>query len=611
MKILCLLVWMLVSIEAQGLAMPGEERRTAKAIVQLTESERTWLAAHLHVRWGIDPDWPPFSTFDRNGALIGIDADITRLVAARVGLQLTMVRAATWSEVLAKARAGEVDFLSATSDLPERAIMFNFTRDYGLFPVVIVTREEAPFLTLELDLRGMSIAAARDHVATRQLERDFPELHFVYTDTTEQALQLVSRRNADAAVVNLPVATRAVRLNGLTNLKISGITRYEFSIRFAVRKDMPELAAILDKGLATITPAELERIYAAHLTPDIGKARNWGVWRRRACYCALIGAAVIAGVLIWNWSLKRQIQRRKRAETDLREAHDSLEQQSHELGVRVRQVEKLNAELVAANQNLESFSSSVSHDLRAPVRRVIAFAELMRETAGNLLTEEERDFMNAIIHESSGMDRLIHDLLEFARLGRTDLRKQPVNMIKMVRQVIDEFQPQLQGRTVVWIIGALSEVFGDPNLLRYAMVNLIDNALKYSRHRSETRVTIDMLPKNSSEREAVFFIKDNGCGFDMNSAKRIFAPFQRLHSSAEFEGTGIGLANVQRIVQKHGGQIWFESEPDKGATFYFILPRPPSTVEGETDLAMTSSANQPTASKNLEEQLRALPEPNP
>lgn len=591
MKILCLLVWMLVSIETQGLATPGEKSRTAKALVQLTESERTWLAAHPQVRWGIDPDWPPFSSFDRNGALIGIDADITRLVAARVGLQLTLVRAATWSEVLANARAGEVDFLSATSDLPERAKMFNFTRDYGLFPVVIVTREEAPFLTLELDLRNMSIAAARDHVVTRQLERDFPGLHFVYTDTTEQALQLVSRRNADAAVVNLPVATRAVRLNGLTNLKISGITRYEFSIRFAVRKDMPELAAILDKGLATITSAELDRIYAAHLTPDIGKARDWGAWRRRALFSALIGAVIIVGALIRNWCLQCQIRRRKTVETALRETHDSLEHQSRELGLRVKEVEKLNAELMVANQNLESFSSSVSHDLRAPLRRVIAFAELMQETAGNLLTEEEREFMSAIIHESAGMDRLIHDLLEFARLGRTELRKQPVNMIKVVRKAIDDFQPQLQGRAVVWKIGALGEVFGDPNLLHYAMVNLIDNALKYSRHRSETRITIDVLQKDSTEREAVFFIKDNGCGFDMSSARRIFAPFQRLHSSAEFEGTGIGLANVQRIVQKHGGQIWFESEPDKGATFYFTLPRPPLPVEGEAHLPMAASAN--------------------
>lgn len=171
------------------------------------------------------------------------------------------------------------------------------------------------------------------------------------------------------------------------------------------------------------------------------------------------------------------------------------------------------------------------------------------------------------------MDRLIHDMLEFSRLGRTEPHRQAVNMRQLIENVIDSFRAQMQQRTVVWRIGNLSGVFGDPNLLRYAMVNLIDNALKYTRHRAETHITIDMTSEDAREREATFFVRDNGCGFDIQHAKRVFGPFQRLHTSAEYEGTGIGLANVKSIIQKHGGQIWFESEPDKGATFYFTLPR--------------------------------------
>ncbi len=573
-KTWCLLVWTLASVEIQSCVATGGELHPERvAAVQLTQAERAWLTAHPQVRWGTDPDWPPFSSFDRKGQLIGIDADLTRLVAARVGLQLEVVRAASWSEMLAKAKAGEVDFLSATARLPERVDMFDFTEHYGLFPVVIITRDEEPFLTLEPDLGTMTVAMARDHVVTWHLQRDFPAAHFIMTDTAEQSLQMVARGKADATVQNLAVATRAVRLDGLTNLKIAGITQYEFPIHFAVRKDAPELSAILNKGLATITPDEQERIYAAHLTPDIAKSRDWGVWRRRALHSGLIGAAVVSLVLIWNWCLKRQIRRRKAAEAALSEARDRLEQHAKELDLRINEVEKLNVELTAANQNLESFSSSVSHDLRAPLRRTIAFAGLLKETAGNVLPEDALDFMTAIIHESASMDQLIHDLLEFARLGRTELRKQPVNLLKLVRGVIDDFRPQLQERKVIWKIGDLCEVFGDPNLLRYAMVNLIDNALKYTRYRPETHITMDMMHDGSSAHEAVFFVKDNGCGFDMKNAKRIFGPFQRLHTSAEFEGTGIGLANVQRIIRKHDGWIWFESEPDKGATFYFTLPR--------------------------------------
>ena len=235
----------------------------------------------------------------------------------------------------------------------------------------------------------------------------------------------------------------------------------------------------------------------------------------------------------------------------------------------------MNGELTVANENLEAFSSSVSHDLRAPLRRVIAFTGLLQRKATGTLTAETSEFMRSIVEESQSMDRLIHDLLGFARLGRTELRKQPVNMKELVSSVIEDFRPQLQTRAVVWKIGDLPEVFGDANLLRYAMVNLTDNALKYTRRQPETHVVIDTMSEDTDEREAAFFVKDNGCGFDMKKAKRIFAPFQRMHTNAEFEGTGIGLANVQRIIQKHGGRIWFESEPDKGATFYFTVPRPP------------------------------------
>jgi signal transduction histidine kinase len=175
--------------------------------------------------------------------------------------------------------------------------------------------------------------------------------------------------------------------------------------------------------------------------------------------------------------------------------------------------------------------------------------------------------------EATNMDHLIHDLLEFARLGRSELRKQPVRMRELVMKVIAEFRGQTANRNVVWKIGDLGEVYGDPNLLRYALVNLIDNALKYTRGRAEARIKIDASPNGSDDDTAVLFVQDNGCGFEMHRAKKLFNPFERLHKEHDFEGTGMGLANVQRIIQRHGGRIWCESEPAKGATFYFTLSR--------------------------------------
>ena len=537
----------------------------------LTTPEQQWLNEHRTIRWGVDPSWPPFSHFDGRHKMTGIDADIVQLAAARVGLSLTLVKGSSWSEVLAKAKSGEVDLLSATAETPERLEKFEFTRQYGVFPVVIITKEGAPFLTPTADLRFLIISAPRDHVVTLRLQRDYPTAHFVLTDTAEQAIKLVSLNKADVTVENLAVACRVIRTEGLNNLKIAGVTRYEFPLRIAVRKDEPELRAILNKALATITPEEEERIYARHLTPDIENALNWGAWRKLALGSIWIGAIIISAIAFWNYCLFRQIRQRKAAEAALREARDRLEHRTHELDAQVTEARRLNTELLLANQDLESFSSSVSHDLRSPVRRIGSFADLLQAEVEHRISSEANQWMSTIIQESRHMDRLIHDLLQFSRVGRAELHKQPLSLQELIRDLIDEFNRNNSDRNVVWEVGELCEVEGDPNLLRYALGNLIDNALKYTRRVPEARIQIDILPHTPDKSTVVVFVRDNGCGFDMSRSKYLFGPFQRLHSSREYEGTGMGLATVKRIIQKHGGRIWAQSEPNKGATFYFTL----------------------------------------
>jgi signal transduction histidine kinase len=528
--------------------------------VELTPEERDWLAAHPLVRWGADPDAPPFSSFGRDGKLEGIDTDITLLVAHRVGLNLSFVRAVTREELLEKAKAGEIDILSTITETPEPLESFSLTDTFSDFPIVFVTRQDSPFFTSPLDIGSMALAQAREYPATVHLEQHFPAIRLHYTDTPEEALKLVARGKADATIMNLATATRVVRLNGLTNLKISGVTHFSFPLRLAVRKDAPELLSILNKGLATITPREQELIHAAHLTPDIGKARNWGIWRRRALSALLIGAPLVAALILWNRSLSYQMRQRKAAEGALREARDRLAQDARDLQ--------------AANEDLEAFTSSASHDLRAPLRRLSAFASLIVSETENRLTQESKTWLTAITDEAQRMDRLIHDLLAFAGLGRAGLHKQCVDITKLVKDTIEEFRPQWESRQVLWTVGDLGQAFGDPRLLRLVLANLIDNALKYTKKRSEARITIDICPAKdaSAQNENAFFIRDNGCGFDPNRAGALFMPFQRLHPTREYEGTGIGLANVKRIIQKHEGRVWFESQLDQGATFFVALP---------------------------------------
>ena len=234
-------------------------------------------------------------------------------------------------------------------------------------------------------------------------------------------------------------------------------------------------------------------------------------------------------------------------------------------------------ELDRANKELEAFSYSVSHDLRAPLRHISGFVHLLKEHAGTTLDEMGRRYIEKISDSATKMGVLIDDLLAFSRIGRTEMRFTTVRLDCLVEQVVQELQPDTDGRHVEWKIGPLPAVRGDSGTLRLVIVNLLSNALKYTRPRLEAQ--IEITEEHRGGAEAVIVVRDNGVGFDPQYAHKLFGVFQRLHRAEEFEGTGIGLANVRRIVLRHGGRTWAEAELDRGAAFYFSLPR----AEGEAE----------------------------
>ncbi|HEY8540556.1 MAG TPA: ATP-binding protein [Steroidobacteraceae bacterium] len=228
------------------------------------------------------------------------------------------------------------------------------------------------------------------------------------------------------------------------------------------------------------------------------------------------------------------------------------------------------AELEAANRDLEAFSWTVSHDLRAPLRTVNGFCEMFLEDYGKYVPPEGRALLERVVSGAVRMDRMIEDLLRFSRCSRQPLAKRPVELENLVQKVLPDLQAQNAGRTIELRIGKLPRCEADPSLLELALTNLLSNAFKFTRNRSPAVIEVGT---TEADGEMVLYVRDNGAGFDMRYASKLFGVFQRLHSQSEFEGTGVGLSIVHRIVERHGGRIWAESEPNKGACFFFTLPR--------------------------------------
>ena len=440
------------------------------------------------------------------------------------------------------------------------------SRAMGDLRPLTALRSDGEEFPIEASISQIDVAGERVYTV---ILRDITERHRVQTELEKQANTLreqaelldlgnVMTRDMDGRVVHWSKGME--NLYGWTSQEAVGQKADEL-----LRTVFPESREAVEEALAREGSWEGELIHNRKDGSRLYVASKWVMHRDSL------------GKPIAILEVNTDISERKAAEEQIVQLNEDLE----------RRVNERTAALQSLNKELESFTYSVAHDLRAPIRHIDAFSGILHDDFGSRLPPEASEYVDAICTSSRNMSRLVEDLLNLARVRRQEMRRQTVDMNDLVDTIIGDLRQDLGKRKVEWRIGNLPEVEGDPGLLRQVFTNLLSNAVKYTSTRDVAIIEAGSFQRDS---ETVFFVRDNGVGFDMKYAHKLFGVFQRLHRAEDFEGTGVGLAIVQRIVQKHGGRIWAEAAPDQGASFFLTLGRtaetpPPSKDEEQSHAA--------------------------
>lgn len=567
--------------------------------VSLTEAELGWLKRNPNLRVAFRSLWPPFE-FVEDGRIRGLVPDLVNRLEGQLGVKFARSNLDDLSFAEDQLRNGEIDILPALSLTPRREGEFLFSRPYLSLPIALVIREDGRFIGDLRELRQERVGVVREQAGHDYLLINHPDLDLYPMASVEEGLLALSNGDLDVMVTHIPAVSYTVARLGLSNLRITSITPYQYELRFAVRRDRPELLRILNKALGGLSTEDREEIYNRWIHLDIEQETDYTVVRR----VILIALAVVLIFLYWNRKLSREVDERIRSEQALRRSEDDLRAAKLE-------AERLAREADSANRAKSEFLANMSHEIRTPMNAVIGYSDLLDKSVSD---PQQRSYLDAIRAGSRSLLMLINDILDLSRIeaGKMRLEIGPLTLRRLlddVRHIFDlRAQEQGIGLEVTVDPATPAVMLLDETRLRQVLFNLVGNAIKFT-HQGGVTVLAVAHPEASEDGEPgicrlQIVVTDTGIGIAPDQQERIFDAFEQQEgqSSRKYGGTGLGLAISRKLVRMMGGELSVSSTAGEGSTFTVTLPDVViAEQEGEVDQPQEQAVQPLVETLNMQE----------